>query len=205
MIKIMLNLSGEKRKICVLKNASHKAVLNKQRKIGREFLTCLKNPEIRRLYSEEAMGRFCSAACRFCFFWINEAAANRLQGTAHAWWGYDYMPFTGVHKIGFVTTARCLRLIVFTKTSTGYKRHWTENLLQNHCKQGRFERTARSTISEKENIKLAAMDTLPLRREVVDTLTRDLAVSPNKWSTLMTELSEVKSGILYLTLRLIFV
>lgn len=39
---------------------------------------------------------------------------------------------------------------------------------------------------------LIAMDTHPLRREVIDTLTRDLAVSPNKWSTLMTELSEVR-------------
>ena len=35
------------------------------------------------------------------------------------------------------------------------------------------------------------MDTNPLRREIIDTLTRDLAVSPDKWVTLMTELSEV--------------
>lgn len=68
--------------------------------------------------------------------------------------------------------------------------------MQIRCEQGRFERTAFSTISEKENTKVVAMDTLPLRREVVDTMTRDLAVSPNKWSTLMTELTEVSSGAL---------
>ena len=38
-----------------------------------------------------------------------------------------------------------------------------------------------------------------MRREVIDTLTRDLAVSPNKWSTLMTELSEVVEPVLYFT------
>jgi hypothetical protein len=43
------------------------------------------------------------------------------------------------------------------------------------------------------------MDTHPLRREVIDTLTRDLAVSPNKWSTLMTELSEVAEMVLFFT------